>query len=69
MEKLKVFCTEKIRSNNKITGYRTRDIRAGQQTTVDPEALKLNIRNNKLEVVNLMLTSDNRLINAGSRCQ
>lgn len=55
-------CIQKFRDkHNQIYGYRLQDIN-GQIQDVKPENLKLAIKNNQIHVVNLTLTSDNRLV-------
>ena len=59
---LKVKCTQKFRDkNNDIIGYRTVD-QNGNMKDVSSESLKQAIKQGRLEVINLTLTSDNRLI-------
>ena len=60
---LKVKYTQKFRNkNNIIIGYRIMDKNENTKD-VSSEYLKQAIRQGKLEVINLTLTSDNRLIN------
>ena len=55
-------CIQKFRNNNgKIYGYRLIDIN-GQTQDVIPDELKIAIKNGQLDVVNLTLTKDNRLV-------
>lgn len=55
-------CIQKFRDNKgKIYGYRLIDIN-GQTQDVQPDNLKLAIENKKIHVVNLTLTTDNRLV-------
>ena len=55
-------CIQKFRDNsNKIYGYRLQDIN-GQTQDVKAEELKSAIRNKQIHIVNLTLTSDNRLV-------
>ena len=55
-------CIQKLRDNKgKIYGYRLIDIN-GKTQDVEPENLKKAIRNNQIHIVNLTLTSDNRLV-------
>ena len=57
-----IKCTKKFRNkHNQIIGYELMD-QNGQTKQVRPDVLKEVIRQRKLEVSNLMLTSDNRLI-------
>lgn len=59
---IQVKCIEKIRDyNNKIYGYKLIDIN-GQTQDVTPEDLKRAIQNNHINVINLTLTIDGRLI-------
>ena len=59
---LKVKCIQKFRDkNNIIIGYRIVD-QNGNMKDVSSESLKQVIQQGRLEVVNLTLTSDNRLI-------
>lgn len=59
--KLQVTVTNVIRKSNKIVGYTISD-RKGDQRNVWADALKNAIRSNKVEVINYILTSDNRLM-------
>ena len=62
---LKVKCIQKFRDkNNIIIGYRIMD-QNGNTKDVSSESLKQVIEQGKLEVINLTLTSDNRLIDKG----
>ena len=55
-------CIQKLRDNKgKIYGYRLIDIN-GKTQDVEPENLKKAIRNKQIHIVNLTLTSDNRLV-------
>lgn len=55
-------CITKLRDNkNRIYGYTLQDIN-GQKQNVKADNLKEAIRNNSVHVINLKLTSDNRLI-------
>ena len=59
---IKVNCVKRFKDNNgRIYGYRLQDI-YGNTRDFKPEDLKDEIRNGRLSVVNLTLTSDNRLI-------
>ena len=59
---LKVKCIQKFRDkNNIIIGYRIID-QNGNMKDISSESLKQAIKQRKLEVINLTLTSDNRLI-------
>ena len=60
-------CIEKFRDKNgNIYGYRLRDIN-GQTQDVKPENLKQAIKNKQIHVVNLTLTSDNRLVDSSEK--
>lgn len=55
-------CIQKFRDNSgKIYGYRLACVN-GQTQDVTPENLKMAIRNNQVAVINLKLTSDDRLV-------
>ena len=55
-------CIQKFRDNTgKIYGYRLQDIN-GKTQDVQPDNLKNAIRNKQINVVNLTLTTDNRLV-------
>lgn len=57
-----VRCIEKFRDkNNVIIGYRLQDSQ-GVAKDVYPDQLKVAIRNQQITVINLTLTSDNKLI-------
>ena len=59
---MKMKCIAKARDrNNQIVGYKLQD-KQGSITIVKPEVLKSAIRAKKIEITNLTLTSDNRLI-------
>jgi len=59
---MKARCIEKVRDkNNRVIGYTLID-QSGNKLNIKSDALKNAIRNNKVEVINLTLTSDNRLI-------
>jgi len=58
---LKVKCIQKFKKNNKIYGYRLQDAQ-GNTKDVYAEQLKQAIRNQQITVINLTLTSDNRLM-------
>ena len=59
--KLQVVVTNVIRKSNKIVGYTISD-KTGAKRNVYADDLKNTIRNNKVEVINYTLTSDNRLM-------
>ena len=62
---LKVKCVQKFRGkDNSIRGYRIID-QYGNAKDISSEELKKSIRLRVLEVINLTLTSDNRLIDKG----
>ena len=63
MQKVKCIAKKKDK-NGIITQYQVQDTN-GKVTTVTPQQLKEAIKNNKVECINLTLTSDNRLINRG----
>ena len=55
-------CIQKIRDkNNNITGYVLQDC-TGKQVTVSSKELKDAIVNKKIQIINLKLTVDNKLI-------
>lgn len=63
---LELKCVHKFRkSSNAIYGYRLMD-KSGKFYECTPEELKKAIKNNRVKVVNLKLTSDNKLIDAKS---
>ena len=56
-------CIEKIRDkNNIIVAYKLQDTQ-GNNTTISAQQLKQAIKENQINVANLKLTSDNRIIN------
>lgn len=60
-------CTMKFRDETgKIMGYRLVDLK-GQKQNIKPEILKAAIKNGQISVVNLTLTSDNRLIDTSDK--
>lgn len=62
-----VKCIGKIRDKSgKIIGYRLQDIN-GQTQEASAESLKKAIKNKVIHVVNLRLTSDNRLVNSSEK--
>ena len=64
-----VKCIEKFRNNSgQIIGYRLQDIN-GQIRDVKSECLKQAIKNNQISVLNLKLTSDNRLLDKSYKPQ
>lgn len=59
---IKTICIQKFRdTNNKIIGYRLKD-EQGNIKDFTAEAVKEHIRANRIEVINLTLSSNNRLI-------
>ena len=59
---MKVRCIGKVMDkNNMVIGYTLLD-QSGNKLNIKSDALKNAIRNNKIEVLNLELTLDNRLI-------
>lgn len=59
---IKAICIEKIRNkNNVITSYVLKDT-DGKTVNMPPDKVKLMMQTNQLDVINLKLTSDNRLI-------
>ena len=59
---LQAKCIEKMRDkNNLIIAYKIQDTQ-GNTKTVSPEQLKQAIKANQIDIINLKLTSDNRLI-------
>lgn len=64
---ISVKCIQKFRDkNNHIYGYRLQDIN-GKTQDVKPENLKQAIRCNQIHVINLALTSDNRLVDSSEK--
>lgn len=60
-------CTMKFRDKTgKIMGYRLVDLK-GQKQNIKPEILKAAIKNGQISVVNLSLTSDNRLVDTSDK--
>ena len=67
MTMIQVKCIEKFRDKkSRIYGYRIQDIN-GQTQDVTPDDLKNAIKNGKIQVVNLTLTSDGRLIDSNKK--
>lgn len=59
---IKVMCIQRFTNNrNQIYGYRIQD-QQGKVMDIDATQLKVAIANNKISVINLRLTSDNRLL-------
>jgi len=57
-------CIQKFRDNQgRIIGYILED-KQGQTCEIQPDELKEAIRNNQIDIDNLILTSDNRLVNS-----
>ena len=62
-----VKCIGKIRDKSgKIIGYRLQDIN-GQTQEASAESLKKAIKNKNIHIINLRLTSDNRLVNSSEK--
>ena len=62
-----VKCIGKIRDKSgKIIGYRLQDIN-GQTQEASAESLKKAIKNKSIHIINLRLTSDNRLVNSSEK--
>ena len=58
---IQVTCIQKFKKNNRIYGYRLQDSQ-GNTRDVTPDQLKTAIKNQQITIINLTLTSDNRLI-------
>ena len=58
---IQATCIQKFKKNNKIYGYRLQDSQ-GSIKDVYADQLKTSIKNKQIEIKNLTLTSDNRLI-------
>ena len=58
---IQATCIQKFKKNNKIYGYQLQDSQ-GNTKDVYADQLKQAIRNNQITIINLTLTSDNRLI-------
>lgn len=57
------ICISKLRDkNDKIVGYDLRNVSTNQQQRVEPTVLKQFISNGNVNILNLQLTSDGRLI-------
>lgn len=64
---LQAKCIEKFRdSSGKIYGYKLQDIN-GEIQDVQPENLKIAIKNKQIHIVNLTLTRDNRLVDSSEK--
>ena len=63
---IKVKCIDKIKNGNKIVGYTIQDAN-GNIVNVKADYLKQAILANKIEVTNLTLTKDNKLINTNTK--
>ena len=62
---IQAICINKIRDkNNRIQGYHIKD-NYGKVIYIDSNELKQQIRNNNIQIANLTLTSDNRLVDTG----
>ena len=60
-------CIDKIRDNSgKICGYTLQDLN-GDTKTVASESLKRAIVNKQVDVINLRITSDNRLVSTSRK--
>ena len=57
----KYICIEKIKQGNKITAYKIIDGNSSIMQ-VNADNLKQSIKEKEIEVINLKLTSDNRLV-------
>ena len=58
---IQATCIQKFKKNNRIYGYRLQDSQ-GNTKDVTPDQLKTAIQNQQINIINLTLTSDNRLI-------
>ena len=58
---IQATCIQKFKKNNRIYGYRLQDSQ-GNTKDVYADQLKQAIRNQQIAIINLTLTSDNRLI-------
>lgn len=58
-------CTDKHYTNSKIDCYLLRDLRSNKEIVVSAQELKQAMINKTADVMNLQLTSDNRLVEAG----
>ena len=59
---IKVMCVQRFTNNrNQIYGYRIQD-QQGKVMDIDATQLKVAIANNRISVINIRLTSDNRLL-------
>ena len=66
---IQALCLHKFRNkNNQIIGYRVQD-KNGSTMDVKAEYLKQAIKNNQIDVLNLTLTSDNKLIDKEYKTQ
>lgn len=60
---LKVEVIKKIHKNRKLVGYRVRDEK-GNEMNIDKDAVKDAIKSGKVEVTNMTVTSDGRILGA-----
>lgn len=58
-------CTDKHYTNSKIDSYLLKDLRSNREVVVSAQELKQAMANKTADVMNLQLTSDNRLVEAG----
>ena len=58
---IKAICIQKFKKNNRIYGYRLQDSQ-GNTKDVYADQLKQAIKNQQINIINLTLPSDNRLI-------
>lgn len=65
---LDVKCIEKVRDkNNKITGYKLENLHSEETYLWSPEILRKAIQDNKVNIINLKLSSNGRLIDVGNK--
>lgn len=60
---LKVEIIEKIHNNRRLVGYKIRDEK-GNEMSIDKDAVKDAIKSGKVEVTNMTVTSDGRILGA-----
>lgn len=58
-------CTDKHYKNNSVDQYLLKDLRSDREVVVSAQELKERMRAKEVDVMNLTLTSDNKLIEAG----
>lgn len=63
---IQATCIQKFKKNNKIYGYRLQDAQ-GNTMNVYADQLKTAIANKQIEIINLTLTSDNRLVDTSEQ--